>query len=554
MKKYKILSLLLVGLVGCVGIEQYPTNSYSDAEFWKYEDNCIAALYLGYNQYWSADRYFGNNILSDDVYGSRHTTSSTEVVTGLSNTNNGRYRDEWKECYQELRTIHTALDHQDHMVLAPEVKTRLVAELRLLRAFTYMRLTTWFGDVPFLTSNPTLPETKTLKRTSADYIKQFIHSELEEVSHILPKNTELAAAENGRVTCGTAVALNARAYLLDNDFENCARECVKLIKGTQYGTYALEKNYKDLFVSGHYGPESIMTLEFAYEGGVDNIKRSWDTGKRTPKSLSGLSEIVDFSPTQELVDCFRKTDGTVAADADYEDRDLRFYATIAYNGCTIELPAARSLAVIGTEGTGKGTYTCWTNPVDEKVAQDTYDKNLNDSYNGSHNRTLTGYYNIKNYVANTIGSGGGSYKPLIELRYADVLLMYAESMYETGNMSQEVWNETILPLRQRAGFSSSYCAYPGDNGDLRQAIRDERRAELALEGRRCFDIRRWALLDNTSLKSTGAAYLITRATGAPFLDDGSNIQCPSPYNMKYWFPIPQYDRDINHNLTQNPGW
>ena len=97
MKKYKILSLLLVGLVGCVGIEQYPTNSYSDAEFWKYEDNCIAALYLGYNQYWSADRYFGNNILSDDVYGSRHTTSSTEVVTGLSNTNNGRYRDEWKE-------------------------------------------------------------------------------------------------------------------------------------------------------------------------------------------------------------------------------------------------------------------------------------------------------------------------------------------------------------------------------------------------------------------------------------------------------------------------
>ena len=267
-----------------------------------------------------------------------------------------------------------------------------------------------------------------------------------------------------------------------------------------------------------------------------------------------MSEIVDFSPTQELVDCFRKTDGTVAADADYEDRDLRFYATIAYNGCTIELPAARSLAVIGTEGTGKGTYTCWTNPVDEKVAQDTYDKNLNDSYNGSHNRTLTGYYNIKNYVANTIGSGGGSYKPLIELRYADVLLMYAESMYETGNMSQEVWNETILPLRQRAGFSSSYCAYPGDNGDLRQAIRDERRAELALEGRRCFDIRRWALLDNPSLKSTGAAYLITRATGAPFLDDGSNIQCPSPYNMKYWFPIPQYDRDINHNLTQNPGW
>ena len=103
MKKYTILSFLLVGLAGCVGIEQYPTNSYSDATFWNYEDNCMAALYLGYNQYWSADRYFGNNLLSDDVYGSRHTTSSTETATGLATTNGGRFSDEWKECYQELR-------------------------------------------------------------------------------------------------------------------------------------------------------------------------------------------------------------------------------------------------------------------------------------------------------------------------------------------------------------------------------------------------------------------------------------------------------------------
>lgn len=551
MKKYTILSFLLVGLAGCVGIEQYPTNSYSDATFWNYEDNCMAALYLGYNQYWSADRYFGNNLLSDDVYGSRHTTSSTETATGLATTNGGRFSDEWKECYQELRTIHTALDNQDRMNIRSEVKSRLIAELRLLRAFTYMRLTAWFGDVPFLTSNPTLPESKTIKRTSADYIKQFIHSELEEVSHILPKNTALTAAENERVTCGTAVALNARAYLLDNDFENCARECAKLINSDEYGTYALADNYTDLFTNGHYGPESIMTIEFAYEGGVENIKRSWATGPRIPQSIGAGAEVA-FSPTQELVDCFRKTDGTVADDTDYEDRDLRFYATIAYNGCTLQIPEAKSCKIIGSEGVGKGTYTCWTNPADETAAQKK-DPALGDSYNGTNDRTLTGYYNIKNYVANTVGSGGGSYKPLMEIRYADVLLMYAESMFETGKMTADVWNATIFPLRKRAGFSNDYCAYPGGD-DLRRAIRDERRTELALEGRRCFDLRRWAALDNPSIKSTGAAVLTSRATGAPFLDDGSNIQCPASYNMKYWFPIPQSERDINHNLTQNPGW
>ena len=552
MKKHAILSLLMLGLVGCVGIEQYPTNSFTDETFWNYEDNCMAALYLAYNQYWNADMYFGNNILSDDVYGSRHSSNSTNTVTGLSTTSGGRFSDEWNQCYQELRTIHTALDNQGRMNIDESVKTRLVAELRLFRAFTYMRLTTWFGDVPFLTSNPTLPESKAVSRTSADVIKAFIHSELEEVSHILPKNTEIPSDENGRVTCGTAVALNARAYLLDNDFENCARECEKLINSTEYGTYALASDYAELFRSGYYGSESILTLEFAYEGGVENIKRSWDTGSRIPQSI-GSGGIVSFSPTQELVDCFRKTDGSVADDTDYENRDLRFYATIAYNGCTIEIPEAKACKIIGSEGVGKGTYTCWTNPNDEAVAQQT-DPALADSYNSTQDRTQTGYYNIKNYVANTVGAGGGSYKPLMEMRYADVLLMYAESMYETGKMSADVWNATIRPLRERAGFDEAYCAYPGDGQDLRQTIRDERRAELALEGRRCFDIRRWALMDNPSLKSTGAAYLTSQATGAPFLDDGSNIICATPYNMNYWFPIPQSERDINSNLTQNPGW
>ncbi len=551
MKKIYLLFTYLLVISGCVGIEQYPTNSYTDENFWEYEDNCMAALYLAYNQYWNADKYFGNNILSDDVYGSRHSLDATNVATGLANTTGGRFSSEWNDCYQELRTIHTALDNQDRMNLPADVKARLVAELRLLRAFTYMRLTAWFGDVPFLVTNPTLPESKDIARTSEATIKAFIHEELEAVSHILPKNTEIPTAENGRVTCGTAIALNARAYLLDNDFENCARECEKLINSDEFGTYSLEQSYAELFKTGHYGPESILTIEFAYEGDVSNIKRSWDTSRRIPMSI-GAGGIVDFSPTQELVDCFRKVDGTEASDTDYKDRDLRFYSTIAYNGCTLDIPEAKNCKIIGSEGVGKGTYTCWTNPDDEKEAQKK-DAALCDSYNGSHDRTMTGYYNIKNFVANTVGAGGGSYKSIMEMRYAEVLLMYAESMNETGKMTEDIWNKTIKPLRVRAGFHDNYCSYPA-GADMRETIRQERRVELALEGRRCFDIRRWALLDNPSLKTTGASVLTSQATGAPFLDNGDNIKCPAPYNMKYWFPVPQSERDKNSKLTQNPGW
>ena len=492
------------------------------------------------------------------------------------------------------------------MNIDESVKNRLVAELRLFRAFTYMRLTTWFGDVPFLTSNPTLPESKNISRTSADEIKAFIHSELEAVSHILPKNTEIPTDENGRVTCGTAVALNARAYLLDNDFENCARECEKLINSSEYGTYALASSYADLFVNGHYGSESILTLEYAYEGGVENIKRSWDTGSRIPQSI-GSGAIVAFSPTQELVNCYRKTDGSVADDTDYENRDLRFYATIAYNGCTIEIPEAKACKIIGSEGVGKGTYTCWTNPDDAAEAQKT-DPALVDAYNGTQDRTLTGYYNIKNYVANTVGAGGGSYKPLMEMRYADVLLMYAESMYETGQLTSEIWDMTIRPLRERSGVSGAMPAtadpylasyYDGVTDKWILECRRERSIELYMENTRRDDLMRWRMGHKLTVEFAG---IHIPELGKPFdmNGDGKNDLCfyskshpksgsnqtgvsyvevtaeegdnVTTYSVnkdnclvyildrewadyKYLYPVPKNALDINPNLRpQNPGW
>lgn len=553
MKIKNILAVLSLGMVSCVGLEQYPTNSYTDETFWTIEDNVRSALYLAYNQCWHQDYYYANNLLSDDVYGSRHSTNETAIATGMANPSNGRFSDEWNKCYQELRTIHTALEAEDRMNVDEAFKTRMLAELRLMRAFTYLRLVTWFGDVPFFTVNPTLPEARNVKPTPAATIKAFIHSELEEVAEILPKNTEIPSDENGRYTRGTAVALNARAYLYDNDFENCAKWCDKLINSTDYGTYGLESDYAKLFHDQEcsYGPEVLMTIEFATLGGIDNIVKSWNNFNAVIPQTIGNKGVTTQSPTQELVDTYRKLDGTLpTSDTDYANRDKRFAATIAYNGSDVEIPTAKALGLVGSEGTDKGTYKCYTYSKDEKEIGDS--KRV-DSYNGTQDRTATGYYTLKNYNGKLVASNGNTYKSLIEIRYADVLLMYAESMNELNQMSADVWDKTIKPLRERAGFNADYCAYPGGS-NLRQVIRDERRVELALEGRRAFDLRRWALLENPSLKTTGAVYITHRATGAPFLDNNSNIQCQNSYNMKYWFAIPQKERDINPNLPQNPGW
>ena len=518
MKIKNILAVLSLGMVSCVGLEQSPTTSYTDETFWTIEDNVRTALYLGYNQCWHQDYYFANNLLSDDVYGSRHSTNETSIVTGMANTSNGRFSDEWDKCYQELRTIHTALDAQDRMNIDETFKTRMLAELRLMRAFTYLRLVTWFGDVPFFTTNPTLPESRVVKVTPAATIKEFIHSELAEVAEILPKNTDIPESENGRYTRGTAVALNARAYLYDNDFENCAIWCDKLINSTEYGTYALESDYKKLFhdQSCCYGPESIMTIEFATLGGIDNIVRSWNNFNAFVPQSIGNKGVTTQSPTQELVDAYRKLDGSVADDTDYEKRDKRFEATIAFNGCTVDIPDAKGLGLIGSEGKGKGSYTCYTRAEDEKKQND---NERFDSYNGTQDRTATGYYTLKNYNADMVDSKGNTYKSLMEIRYADVLLMYAEvvnELYGKGATAEgctltataalkEVHDRAFTDATKR---DAAWTALMGK--DFFDAIVDENAWELAGEGVRKFDLIRWNLLsekiDEFKNEYTNAVY------------------------------------------------
>ena len=604
MKIKNILAILSLGMVSCVGLEQYPTTSYTDETFWTIEDNVRTALYLGYNQCWHQDYYFANNLLSDDVYGSRHSTNETSIVTGMANTSNGRFSDEWDKCYQELRTIHTALDAQDRMNIDETFKTRMLAELRLMRAFTYLRLVTWFGDVPFFTTNPTLPESRVVKVTPAATIKEFIHSELAEVAEILPKNTDIPESENGRYTRGTAVALNARAYLYDNDFENCAIWCDKLINSTEYGTYALEQDYKKLFhdQSCCYGPESIMTIEFATLGGIDNIVRSWNNFNAFVPQSIGNKGVTTQSPTQELVDTYRKLDGSVADDTDYEKRDKRFEATIAYNNCTVDIPEAKTLSLAGSEGTGKVTYHVFTKASDESQTSDK--QHRFDSYNGTQDRTATGYYTLKNYNADMVDSKGNTYKSLMEIRYADVLLMYAESMNEQSKMTSDIWDKTIKPLRERAGVTSIYptTADPYMVEYFQNQVTDpfilevrrERGIELTMENVRYDDIIRWhqgelfarpwkgvwisavdtpldlnadgtpetIVTANPKLQSTlnilmidgasEAGHKLSRGTSGNILPSTALERKWQDY--KYVKPIPTTARQENPNLTQNPKW
>ncbi len=132
------------------------------------------------------------------------------------------------------------------------------------------------------------------------------------------------------------------------------------------------------------------------------------------------------------------------------------------------------------------------------------------------------------------------------LRYADVLLMYAEAKNELGEMTEEIWNRTVKTIRQRAGFtSSSALAYPGNDADeIRRHIRYERRVELAGEGTYYNDLRRWREAENVMNNLSICKH------------DGTLIGTRN-FNKErdYWWPVPSSQIEIAPTLRpNNPGW
>lgn len=171
-----------------------------------------------------------------------------------------------------------------------------------------------------------------------------------------------------------------------------------------------------------------------------------------------------------------------------------------------------------------------------------------DAYSGSNaNQTSTGYY-VRKYYDPKHEASLASAINIITMRYADVLLMYAEAMNEQGKMTEDIWNKTIEPIRARAGFTNSTALnYPSSisQEQMRQIIRRERRCELALEGLRWYDIKRWKV---------GTTYLNGYVYGAKFAENGNYIRLDNRKFIEsrdYLWSVPQSQMDINPNLKPN---
>ncbi len=176
-----------------------------------------------------------------------------------------------------------------------------------------------------------------------------------------------------------------------------------------------------------------------------------------------------------------------------------------------------------------------------------------DIYASGSSSTTTGYY-WRKYFDPTHMTAFASGLNLILFRYADVLLMYAEAKNEQAKLSAADWDLTIREIRARAGFTDAAALdyNPALTQDeLREVIRNERRVELAMEGLRIFDIRRWEIAEDVLNGWAHGAQFGSAEIDNGYLRVNERTFDPSKH---YLWPVPRDERNLNPNLGQNPNW
>ncbi|MGC4234377.1 MAG: RagB/SusD family nutrient uptake outer membrane protein [Niabella sp.] len=385
------------------------------------------------------------------------------------------------KCNQALKNI----DEREDIVAPEEIKTQSIAELRLLRAYAYFNLVRLFGKVPLIEA---AGGPDNVPQSTAAQIYAFIETELNFAQAHLPASWDPSKFP-GRVTSGVANGLLAKVYLMQQKWSQAMTAANTVITS---GQYDLSTPYSKIFgEDGENSKESVFEVQATATSAIPTANGvqyaqiqgvrgsgSWDLGWgwNTP---------------------------SIYLEAAYEPNDPRKARTIMY--------------------TSAGSTTIYGDPLPSGLPNPRYNHKV--------------YTNPS--LRASIGNRFGYWMNIRLLRYADVVLMFAEAANEVGGTdnitaARNALNSVRARARQGAPAGTLPDITTTDQNDLRDAIRHERRIELAMEHDRFFDLVRW-----------GIAQSVLSASGKPNFSNSRDVL----------LPIPQTQIDISGStLTQNPGY
>lgn len=415
----------------------------------------------------------------------------------------------WNFGYQGIFRINTILEvlEAGEVEIDPQTANQIEGELRFLRAYIYNQLTFLYGDVPLVQNVLTPDEARSIVRDPKATVEEFMFADIDFA--VANLEIEPLNGDFGRPTKVAALFLKGQAELYRNRHGDAAAT-LKQIIDLEGGPVNLDPDYESLFRGeNEQSSEIIWSLQYV-DNEVGDGEGNFMAAHYGPNQLDGTSASQGqgwgaFRYTQFLVDDYYMTDGKRFDESDLYDpenpfanRDSRFEGTFFFPGTVYRgaLLTENNFLVNGAEKNIKIASRKW--------------------------KTETSI--------NNFGSNGAA--DLVLMRYADVLLMYAEAVNETSGPTADVY-DPVNKVRARAAMPDFPAGLSQDQ--MRDEIKHERKVEFFLEGTRYYDLLRWRDAEEVLLKVTAES-----RTFDP--------------NKHYLWPIPQPAIDQSPGLTQNPGY
>ncbi|MEY3243050.1 MAG: hypothetical protein RIR11_4489 [Bacteroidota bacterium] len=565
--KYTFLLILTLITSSCNDIlDLEPLDSVSDAAVWS--DPALLELYVnsrydelphGYVQWAGGLRTTAITDESYDIHqGPRLLNQYTQGE--VTPTNMHLFGGFWMQAYSAIRNLNLFLERTNPDLGDPKRTAQLIAEVRFLRAWFYTELFSRYGAVPLLTSTVTVEEAEQIMdRTPVAEIVAFIDAELSQAANDLP--TKHAGGDFGKATKGAALALKARALLYGasplfktssmEDWQKVATACEDLFN---LGEYTLSSDFQGMFLNVQ-DPEIIFSKQFAeIQGPRVNFQLGYYTPSgghfieewRLPNGNAGWSQ---DNPLMNLVDEFETLSGEIpvigytgdennltpllnanATDYDpadpYKNRDPRLAYSIFYDGAILN-DRAVEFWECGTDSRCESVQFWWNGALIDHTIR----KGLNLSWKP--------------------GAGVASTTPYIYMRLAEFYLTYAEAQYHLGNTGLAAQYVNMVRARPDVNMPPIESAQTGSG--LLDKIKHERKIELAFEGNRWYDARRWLDAERDFARDAVGLNVIKDVnTGTKTYRYFIQQQRSYPLSH-YLFPIPEEEMNKT-NWTQNPGY
>jgi starch-binding outer membrane protein, SusD/RagB family len=485
---------IATNILSCNKLKEDPDSIIVASQFYKTQSDAVAAVAAVYSSLNSDPAgdfpIYGRNLnlltgngSDDQVYSPSNTNPDVRSLgTSTYVSTNDRVRKNWQQHYYGISRANLAIDNIPGIDFDESLRTRLINEAKFVRALLYFNLVRLHGDVPLILHDPSTVDVNSLKveRTALSEVYGQVIADLSDATN-LPKI--YTGADKGRATSGAAHALLAKLYVTQKNWAKAKLELETVLtagsfpnaKGT-YG-YDLFANFKDAFQkSTKNGKEHIFSVQF-----------ETNLGAKNSTNYLSSSNFNSFNPA-------------------------------VYAG---DLPDERLVAVFDTADTRNLVtfYNKLVNPANNSIVDF---------------GPVTRFAKFIDFSLSPITNQGQSGINFPVIRYADVLLLYAETLNELDGPTTDAL-AAINKVRGRAyGGSAHDLSSSVSQAELRQAIFLERRKEFVQEANRWFDlVRSETLVD--ALKNIPA-----KAAGVS--------------EKNYLYPIPQVEIDLNPRLTQNKGW